>query len=56
MSPMAKFGEFVRVELGDTWFNISDFVDWHFHVRLRKEFGMWEVVSMSAGEGNSEDF
>ncbi len=35
------FGEFARLQIGATWYRISDFFDWRVHFRLRRHGGRW---------------
>ena len=36
-----QFGEFVRLQLGGTWYRVSDIYDWRFHVLMRRVGGHW---------------
>src|SRR5262249_21926407 len=38
-----QFREFVRVQLGNTWYRCSDFGLWRLHSNLKKLNGQWDV-------------
>jgi len=47
------FGEFARLELVNTWYRISDFVDWRAHYKVKRVNGQWTDDGSSAAADNS---
>ncbi len=48
-----QFREFARLEYHGTWWNISHFAPWRFHIRIRKAAGRWVDAGTDGAQDNA---
>ena len=37
-----QFGEFLRLQIGNKWFRVSNFVDWRYHAKMMHNGQTWQ--------------